>query len=376
MKLLESDGKKILRKAGLAVPPGLLMPYSITSGPWYGAFPVMLKAQVLQGRRGKRGLVRQCENQDEIAVALREMKNQLSPETCGGFLCESVILHAEECLVSFWIDAVGQICAGVSEAGGASVQKIQTYPLTSVASADSLPVPAVIKDVIRKLYPIISAEDILELEINPLAVLTDGTCVALDAKIEVDDAATFRHPEWADYGRGSSSARAPTEREKAYAFFQQSTGHRGTLGRYVELDGDIACVLSGGGASLVAMDALKRAGGRAANYVEMSGNPDPERVRAAVKIVLSKPGIKAIWIAGSCANFTDIKATVGATLQAISDLGLNIPIVIRRDGPNAMAAQEDAHRWAAEQGVSLRFDLAETDLDESARAVVSAANNL
>ena len=78
----------------------------------------------------------------------------------------------------------------------------------------------------------------------------------------------------------------------------------------------------------------------------------------------------SVWIAGLFANFTDIQATVNAVLSAITDLGLKLPVVIRRDGPNAVVAKLDAERWGAEHGVTVRFDQADTDVDTSAKAVV------
>ena len=170
--------------------------------------------------------------------------------------------------------------------------------------------------------------------------------------------------------------RAMTEREKAYGELIRTAGHRGTLGTYLELDGDIAVIFSGGGASLVAFDALIAAGGKPANYVEMSGNPDPESVRLASKIVLSKPGIKALWIAGSFANFTDIEATISAMLNAVDEQAPNIPIVIRRDGPNAQAAQEEAARWSITHGQIIRFDRADVDFDTSARSVIEVSRRV
>ena len=170
-----------------------------------------------------------------------------------------------------------------------------------------------VPEILSKLKAAMEKNDALSIEINPLAILADGSYVALDAKVELDGAAAFRHPEWSELHR---------------------------LATPIELDGDIAVILSGGGASIVALDALQRAGGRPANYIEMSGNPDPESVRRASKIVLAKPGIRAIWIAGSYANFTDIQATVDATLAAADDVNLRVPVVIRRDGPNAEEASK------------------------------------
>ncbi len=366
MKLIEADGKKILKEAGISVPSNCL-PQDVKE------FPVYLKAQLLHGRRGQRGLVRRCANIDELELAVKDMTSILKDTPYSGFICEKEIDHKEQWLVAMDIDrATGKIRISFSDEGGMGVEKAQSVTISSKDEIGNLDLPSCVRETLEKMYSAFQKNDALHLEINPLALLPDGSCVALDAKIELDDAAVFRHPEWSSFSNLADNARILSEREEAYARLQTEAGHRGTLGRYVELDGDIALILSGGGASLVAMDALKRAGGRPANYVEMSGNPDPEQVQKATAIVLSKPGIRAIWIAGSFANFTDIQSTVNAVLNAIKESGLLVPIVIRRDGPNAEAAKEDATKWAEENGVKLRFDRADVDLDASANSVVSA----
>ncbi len=350
MKLIESDGKKLLRDVGIIVPRGQLFAVDGDLRLFLATatFPLYLKSQVLQGRRGERGWIRRCTSPEELTKYLSELEGELRDVPHSDFLCETEILHDREWLVSLSIDRTsGQIMAGVSEKGGMSVASVDGYSIASTADIRTLALYEPVKDVLLKLFEAFVKNDALFFEINPLAILADDSCVALDAKVELDDAAAFRHPEWSAFRR---------------------------LEIPVQLDGDIAVILSGGGASLVALDALKRAGGCAANYVEMSGNPDPESVHAAAKFVLSKPGIRALWIAGSHANFTDIQATVNAVLAAADELNLRIPIVIRRDGPNADAAQVDATRWAVERGVSLRFDRADVDLDTSARAVVAMAN--
>jgi succinyl-CoA synthetase beta subunit len=367
MKLIEADGKKILKEAGINVPSSC-SPNDVKT------FPVYLKAQILQGRRGQRGLVRRCSSREELERAVIDMTATLKDTPYSGFICEQEIAHKEQWLVAMDIDrATGKIRISFSDEGGMGVEKARSITVSSNNEIANLDLPSCVMDAAQKMYSAFQKNDALNIEINPLVLLPDGSCVALDAKIELDDAAAFRHPEWASFSNLTDNAVALSEREEAYARLQAEAGHRGTLGRYVELDGDIALILSGGGASLVAMDALKRAGGRPANYVEMSGNPDPEQVRKATAIVLSKPGIRAIWIAGSFANFTDIQSTVNAVLSAIKESGLRVPVVIRRDGPNAEAAKTDAIKWAEEQGVVLRFDRADTDLDESAKAVVAAS---
>ena len=359
MKLIEADGKRILKDAGIAIPSQDL------------TYPVFLKAQVLQGRRGLRGLVSRCLDAEEVEQTKRKMSEQLLGIPYAGFLCESEVMHEKEWLVAVHFDRrLACVCVSFSNQGGMDVAHAECRPVSSVDDIRSIGLPEGVTDVLLRLYLAFLKHDALHLEINPLACRSDGSCVALDAKVELDDAAAFRHPEWNMFTRLEE---VRSDRERAYIELLSAGGHRGTMGRFVELDGDIALVLSGGGASLVAIDALKLAGGRPANYVEMSGNPDPEELRKAAEIVLSKPGLRAIWIAGSFANFTDIRSTVNAVLAAIDNLGLRIPIVIRRDGPQAIEAKADAEAWASARNISLRFDQADVDFDASARAVVACS---
>jgi succinyl-CoA synthetase beta subunit len=367
MKLIEADGKRLLRDAGIAIPRTVGVDE-------VQAFPVFVKAQILQGHRGQRGLVRKCENAEMLQRAVTELTAQLRDIPNAGLICEEEVVHETEWFVSIDIDRLaGKSRVSFSPNGGMDVERAEHRVIAAEEDIASIDIPSGVRDVLRLLYHAFPSSDALRLEINPLACRADGSCVALDAKVELDDAAAFRHPEWATYTVLSEQPRERSPRELAYAELLTQAGHRGTLGRYVELDGDIAMILSGGGASLVAMDALKRAGGTPANYVEMSGNPDPEQVFRAASIVLSKPGIRAVWIAGSFANFTDIQVTVNAVLRAITEIGLRVPVGIRRDGPHADDAQTDAIRWASDQGIPLRFDRAEVDLDTSARAIVEAS---
>lgn len=370
MLLTEFDGKALLKQRGLSVPEGLLFDIDraveeIVQVEWSG--PGYLKAQVLEGRRGARGLVRRCDRPEDVPSVVDDVRSVLGQTPCAGLLWESALPHGEEWLVSCDIDREeGLLRVNYSSSGGMRVATGKSVTIRSDASWGEVEVPVSVRDVLRVLHESASALDALSIEINPLAIREDGSCVALDAKIELDDAAWFRHPEWSEFLLTRLMSSGRSEREQAYANLLKEAGHRGTLGRYVELDGDVAVVLSGGGASLVSMDALMQVGLRPANYVEASGNPDPEGVQKAADIVFSRPGIRAVWIAGSFANFTDIQATVMAVLRALEGRGLRVPVVVRRDGPSADQAEQEAIEWARMYGIPLLFHRGNITLDQSA----------
>jgi len=209
--------------------------------------------------------------------------------------------------------------------GGMDVVSAKSSPLSSFQDEK-------FGALVRQLAEGMRTHRMMSVEINPLAEKADGSLVALDAKIVLEDESSVRQ---------------------------------------VDLDGDIALILSGGGASLVALDALEIAGGKAANYVELSGNPDFELSKRTAAAVLSKPGLKAVWVAGSYANFTDIAVTVSAVRAAYDEAGLSIPFVVRRDGPRADEAERETRAWAEAKKIPFAFHRADTNLETSAQVLMN-----
>jgi succinyl-CoA synthetase beta subunit len=342
MRLVEVDAKRIVHEAGIRIPDSFFLERGTSTWPndqaWDG--PVMIKAQVREGRRGKRGLIKTANSIEEVVRILEE----LGAVECAGFLVEKRVEIVEEWLVSAMIDrSVNDIRVHISSKGGAEAYETESFAVDAIPT-DRFPVEVV--EVAKRLGSRLVENDALSIEINPFAKLSTGEWMALDAKIELDDAALGRHAD--------RQIRFPE-----------------VVDSIVDLDGDIGLLLSGGGASLIALDALSRVGGRAANYAEASGNPSPEFMTDLAKRILSKPGLRGLWMAGSHANFTDIEATVKAVLETASVVGWNKPIVIRRDGPNVEAAKAFADEWSRKYGVVLRFHDSNVSLDASAQELVS-----
>jgi succinyl-CoA synthetase beta subunit len=306
MRLLEAEGKSLLSEMGVEVPAQT------------GDGPFFVKAQVLQGGRGKAGLVRRVERAEDIEQVKREI---------GGehFLVELEVPHVKEWFVSIDLDrTAGEWRVNIGE-GGMDVASAKSQPLQSFENPK-------FSELVKKLDEGMRKHRLQSLEINPLAEREDGSFVALDAKIVKEE---------------------------------------GSAVSAVELDGDIALILSGGGASLVAMDGLMAAGGQAANFVELSGNPDPEFIKQTALRILSKQNLKAVWVAGSYANFTDIAAMLSAIRAAYDEAGLSVPFVVRRDGPNADQAQTETLAWAQAKGIKCEFHRADVDLEASAKILMS-----
>ena len=213
------------------------------------------------------------------------------------------------------------------------------------------------------------------MEINPLVKTKEGLWVALDAKIKLDDTALKRHEEW-QFPPRSVPGYSPSQREIEAKKIDESD-YRGTAGSaYFDLEGDIAVLASGGGASLTAMDALLKAGGKPANYTEYSGNPPKEKVTKLTKIVLSKPNLHGLWVVGAVANFTDIYETLSGFIegfrQAQNELRtkFDFPIVIRRGGPRDKEAFEMLREV---KDFDLHLYGEETSITESAKIMAELA---
>ena len=223
-----------------------------------------------------------------------------------------------------------------------------------------------VTNVAKKLWQCFLQEDCRLVEINPLVKTAAGQWVAADAKVAIDDDAFYRHKEWEALSPRTMMGRLPTEREIAVKKIDEGDGYyRGTAGKYIELDGDIAILFSGGGASIANMDALIKTGLKPANYTEYSGNPPREKVYALTKIVLSKPGIRGLWIAGGVANFTDVAATFQGIADALDEIKPNYPIVIRRAGPNEAEGMRLMRECAERNGLRMKLFGKETSMSET-----------
>lgn len=167
--------------------------------------------------------------------------------------------------------------------------------------------------------------------------------------------------------------RLPTERELDVKKIDEGEGYyRGTAGKYIEMEGDIAILFSGGGASIANMDALAKAGLQAANYTEYSGNPPREKVYQLAKIVLSKPGLKGLWIAGGVANFTNIAETFHGIVDALDELKPTYPIVVRRAGPFEEEGMRLMKECAERNNLKMQFFGKETSMSDTAEVLANS----
>lgn len=356
MKLNEFEGKRLFEKYLIPVPKGV-----IVGKPTQRVglkLPVALKAQVLSGERKKGGGIIFAKNSREMKAGLKKLfSSKINGEKVEKVLVEEKISPLKEYYFGFSYDTEsrGPVLT-LSPDGGSRIGKVNRstvvpFDITlgaepfiirealSHAKFPSEDFNALVK-VIQKLWKLFIDEYALVAEINPLFKTQNGEFIAGDAKIILDD-------------------------EKL------NPGER----RFIELGGDIAILASGGGASLLNIDALLRFGGRPANYTEYSGNPQAGLVKDLTKHVLDRRGVKGCWVIGGTANFTDIYETMRGFVEGLQGIKPKpkYPIVIRRDGPRQEEAFLMLQKIAKKEGYNFHLFGSEVSMAESARIMVKEA---
>ena len=340
MKLYEYQTKEILRAAGIPIPASRLVrdPSAIASDPKTDA-PTVVKAQVLTGGRGKAGGIRFAVSRDELR---NEVSRMLGSEVRGhrveAVLVEEKIKLSRELYLGFSVDlARGTIAALASPDGGVEIEETaRIHPerirreevdiLSGLADAEvdrlaaalELPAGTRAAELIRKLYDLFIRYDSLLLEINPLGLTEAGELIALDGRMELDDDAAFRHPEF-------------TYLDDTLTPLEKDARARGLM--YVELDGDIGVIGNGAGLNMATLDMLKRVGLKPANFLEVGGRTY-SLAEGAIKIVCSHPGIRAVF--GNfygCISRNDVIAQglAGAVKKGV----LTVPMIVAMRGNGA-----------------------------------------
>ena len=358
MKLPEYKGKEMFRKHGLETPAGVVVKNASELPEVIGKSVV--KAQVLSGDRAKHGGISVVENRDAAAAAVfKIVGSKIRNETVAEILVESAVNFEKEYYVSFSFDgATRSPVLSLNAKGGSGIDDASVTPIDLAwgfhpfmareaiiaAGFPSEDIAGVAKAVMQ-FWEVFTKEYCTLAEINPLFKTKEGKFVAGDAKVILDD-----------------EKHNPHER------------------RYIEMDGDIAILASGGGASMLNIDALLRGGGKPANYTEYSGNPKADAVKELTIRVLSdngqaRRGLAGAWVVGAAANFTDIKETLSGLLDGLRAISPkpDYPIVIRRDGPNRVAAFEMLREAGEKEGFDFRLYDSSMPMVETAKIMADAA---
>ena len=303
MKLHEFQAKQVLARAGIAIPEGQVAttPAEVETAATALGLPVVVKAQVHVGGRGKAGGVKLA----KTAAEAKEAAQAILGMDIKGFTVERVYVEraakvAQELYLGITIDRDRRrAVVMLSTVGGMEIEEVAAAQPEKIARGWPDPllglqgyaaralcfeagVPDAQRDAVaaiaRQLYAVFGATDAMTIEINPLFIQQDGSVVAGDAKLEVDDNALYRQPDLARL-KETQPNEEQEERAKALGF------------SYVQLDGDVGIIGNGAGLVMSTLDAVKNAGGHAANFLDVGGGAKESVVKAALEIVLANPKV-------------------------------------------------------------------------------------
>jgi succinyl-CoA synthetase beta subunit len=374
MNLHEYQGKELFARFGLPVTPGqvAVTPEEARDIAASIGGMVVIKAQVQVGGRGKAGGVKLANSPEEAFEKARDILSL----TIKGLPVRKVLVAqaaeiAREYYLSIVMDRQKKLpLIMLSAEGGVEIEEVarvapekivrQHIPLEGLRPYQARALmKRVFKEwsevqqaaeILLKLYRVFNEGDCSLAEINPLAVTPEGRVMALDAKVSLDDNADFRHREWETW-------RDPAEETPGARLARE----RGLS--YVKLDGDIGCVVNGAGLSMATMDLIKHYGGEPANFLDIGGSSNPEKVTAALKIITSESHVRAILfnIFGGITRCDDVANGIVASLRSAP---LQVPLVIRLTGTNEAKARE----------ILRDFGLgATTSMDEAVQMVIARA---
>ncbi|NHQ59063.1 ADP-forming succinate--CoA ligase subunit beta [Chlorobium sp. BLA1] len=363
MNIHEYQGKDILRKFGVAVPKGIVA-YSPEEAKTAAeqlfeelSCPVVVvKAQIHAGGRGKAGgvkLAKSAEEAFDIAqqlIGLTLVTHQTGPEgkEVRRLLVEEGMNIEKEFYVGITLDrATSQNVLMVSTEGGMEIEKvaeetpekllkIQIDPLYGMQGFQAREAAFFLGlegeqfrnavNFISALYKAYTSIDAAIAEINPLVVTKEGKVLALDAKINFDDNALYRHKEFIELRDISEEDPFEVEASKSNL-------------NYVRLDGNVGCMVNGAGLAMATMDMIQLAGGKPANFLDVGGSASPQTVEEGFKIILSDKNVKAILV-NIFGGIVRCDRVAGGIIEAATKIGLHLPVIVRLEGTNAPIAQK------------------------------------
>lgn len=386
MKLAEYKGKKLFRSCGLKTPESILVNNKDYASLSYGKEKyhqffekhgsAIVKAQVLGSSRKKQGFILDVSDYEtslpEIAALYEKKFNDKFIDT---LLIEEKLDVDQEMFLSIMYDTLERRPVILfSKVGGIDIEEssdelLKIYPSKvleiSVQELSNYFSDEKLIDLVQNAYKCFVEYDCTHLEINPIILTKQGQYFAGDAKVTIDDSAIPRQEDFSEINEQENFSELEIKARKI-----DQDDHRGVAGKtFVELDGDIAVLASGGGASLTSMDALIEAGGNPANYTEYSGNPPKEKVKKLTEVTLSKEGLNGCLLIGGTANFTDIYETLSGFIEGLQELAKlpNYPIVIRRAGPRDKEAFEMVKEFAKKNNLDITIFGEETPMSYAAK---------
>jgi succinyl-CoA synthetase beta subunit len=384
MKIHEYQGQRLLSSYGIPVNPGEATDDPEEAGRIAApiGFPVVVKAQVLTGGRGKAGGIRKAGSGAEVVVAARAI---LGMTIKGIPVAKVMVVKAadisREHYLGITVDRARKCAVLIGSAsGGVDIEdlaqkepgRIITFPIDPLHAPEGAALDQALRGIVASgqdgalaadlvaqaraafasLYRLFRDKDCSLVEINPYALLGGGgnRLVALDAKITFDDNALYKHPEIESMRLAEEYSADEIEARRAGLSF-------------VSLDGDIGCMVNGAGLAMATLDLIKLSGGLPANFLDVGGSSNPEKVLTALRIILRNPRVRAILINifGGITRCDDVARGI---LLARKELNVAVPMVIRLIGTN----EEEGRRMLAGEGIAALESLA-----EAVKAVCDAA---
>jgi len=379
--LFEYQGKQLFARYGIPVSDGAVADTvdEVVAAADRVGYPVVVKAQVQVGGRGKAGGVKLANDSEEArthggAILGLDIKGHVVKRVW----VEHASDIAEEYYASFTLDrAAKQYLGMLSAQGGVEIEQVAVESPDALARIEVDPIEGLSEprcrawvesaklnplatdgtvDILLKLYEAFVGADADLVEINPLILTPDGRVHALDAKVSLDDNARFRHPEWDDFT--GLEKLDPREREAAERGLQ-----------YVGLDGDVGLIANGAGLAMATCDIVHEVGGKPANFLDIGGGASAQVMANALEVINNDPSVKAIFI-NIFGGITKGEEVANGIVQALEQVDISSPIVIRLDGTNAEQGREILKSHESDRLVS------KPTMVEAARTAVQMAKGV
>ena len=385
MKIHEYQGKNLFRKHAISTPDGIpafSVEQALDAYNQLNCGTVVVKAQIHAGGRGKGGGVKLAHNRDEVKALAKEMlgmtliTHQTGP---GGKEVQRILIESganidKEFYAAITLDRGREMDVFmVSTEGGVEIEKVAAEtpekiikvwinPLLGMKSfqARKLAYGLNLTDsafkeataTFMKMYTCYQDTDASLVEINPLVLTEEGHILALDSKFNFDDNALYRQKDIAEMRDLSEEDPMEVEAGRYYL-------------NYIKLDGNVGCMVNGAGLAMATMDIIKLAGGEPANFLDVGGTASAETVKNGFRIILSDENVKAVLI-NIFGGIVRCDRVANGVVQAVKELGLEVPVVVRLQGTNA----EEARTILRESGVSI---IPAVSMKDAAEKVVKAA---